>query len=256
MCTLVLGLALDRRWPVIVAANRDELLARPAEGWGLRDPVGAGLRAATPLDLEAGGTWIGLSSRGVFAGLTNFHLRPGEAPDRSRRSRGELVPLALSHAGAAQAAEAVRTLDASRWNPFHLVVADGRGGFLWWYDGEEQGLSRLEPGLHVVTERDREGRGVRGDRLRARWPADPTLPLLRGLLTDHGDGPARRGAAAVAGADAATCLHGDPVYGTRSSAVLRLAPELAASDLWVAEGRPCVTPHLDRADLLLALSRA
>ena len=252
MCTLVLGLELDRRWPVIVAANRDELLARPAEGWAVRGG-GDGPRSATPIDLEAGGTWIGVSARGIFAGLTNFHLRPGEVPDRSRRSRGELVPLALSRASAASAAEAVRALDASRWNPFHLVVTDGRDGWLWWYDGEEQGLERLEPGLHVVTERDREGRGARGDRVRARWPADPTLPLLRGLLVDHGDGAARRGGAS---AEAATCLHGDPVYGTRSSAILRLASDLASSDLWVAEGRPCNTPHEDRSELLVSLSRA
>jgi hypothetical protein len=47
----------------------------------------------------------------------------------------------------------------------------------------------------------------------------------------------------------------DPAYGTRSSAVLRLAPDLAASDLFVADGRPCLAPLEDRSDLLAALAR-
>ncbi len=53
----------------------------------------------------------------------------------------------------------------------------------------------------------------------------------------------------------ATCIHMDPVYGTRSSAVLRLAADLAASELYAADGRPCTAPLEDRSDLLAALAR-
>jgi hypothetical protein len=48
----------------------------------------------------------------------------------------------------------------------------------------------------------------------------------------------------------------DPLYGTRSSAILRLAPELAASELYTTETRPCLAPHEDRSALLQALARA
>jgi len=246
VCTLALGFRLDRRWPVLVAANRDEHLDRPTEGWALRGGASGEALRATPLDRRAGGTWIGVSARGVFAGLTNHYLRFDGYPDPTRRSRGELVERALAAPGAAAAAEALRPLDPALWNPFHLVVADSEGAFLLWYDGEERGLLELGPGLHVVTEIDREGRGARGDLIRARWPADPTLPRLRDLLVQHG---------ALPPASAATCIHGDPLYGTRSSAILRLAPDLAASELYVAEARPCIAPHEDRSDLLLALSR-
>jgi len=47
----------------------------------------------------------------------------------------------------------------------------------------------------------------------------------------------------------------DPHYGTRSSAVLRLAASLAHSELFASAGAPCVTPLDDRAALLAALSR-
>ncbi len=248
MCTLALGLHLDRRWPVLVAANRDEHLDRPSEGWALRvlrEGQPGSVRAAMPLDRQAGGTWIGVSARGVFAGVTNHYVRFDGYPDPSRRSRGELVPLALTAGSAAEAAQALRPLDAARWNPFHLLVADARGAILWWYDGEEQGLEELGPGLHVVTESDREGRGARAEWLRARWPADPSLPRLRELLTHHGAPPP---------GGPATCIHGDPLYGTRSSAILRLAPDLGASELYVAESRPCTAPHENRSELLVALS--
>ena len=52
-----------------------------------------------------------------------------------------------------------------------------------------------------------------------------------------------------------TCIHLDPQYGTRSSAILRLAATLAASDLLVTSGRPCTTPLESRADLLATLAR-
>jgi uncharacterized protein with NRDE domain len=264
MCTLVLGFQLDRRWPIVVAANRDEQLDRPSEGWALRGrehaaPGGTGWPAcAAPRDLQAGGTWIGVSSSGVFAGVTNHFVRLGWKPDPTRRSRGDLVPLALAQASAAAAAEVLGASDAALWNPFHLVIADARAAFLWWYDGEEQGLAPLDPGLHVVTERDREGRGARAERIRARWPADPSLPRLRELLVHHGDGSGGGGIdelVRVLDRGDATCIHGDPVYGTRSSAILRLTPDLATGELYAAESHPCTAPHEDRSELLLALAR-
>ncbi|HYD39629.1 MAG TPA: NRDE family protein [Anaeromyxobacter sp.] len=264
MCTLVLGYQLDRRWPIVVAANRDEQLDRPSEGWAVRGPAAAGLGripwpvCAAPLDVQAGGTWVGVSARGLFAGVTNHFVRLGWKPDRTRRSRGDLVPLALAAGSAADAARSLAALDAAAWNPFHLLVADAAAAFLWWYDGEEQGMTPLDPGLHVVTERDREGRGPRAERLRARWPAEPSLPRLRELLVHHGDAAPGGGVdelLRVLDRGDATCIHGDPVYGTRSSAILRLARDLAASDLLVAEARPCVTPHEDRSELLVALAR-
>jgi uncharacterized protein with NRDE domain len=245
MCTLALGVGLDRRWPLVLAANRDERLGRPSEGWALRTGPG-GVRYAAPADLRAGGTWIGVSARGAVAAVTNYHAPLEWYPDLDRRSRGELIGLALAAGGAGEAAAALRPLEAARWNPFHLAVADRDAAFLWWYDGEASGLEPLLPGLHVITERTRDGRDPRGERVRARWPAEPAVARLRELLTLH---------AAPGDGEAGTCIHGDPLYGTRSSTILRLAPELAASELYAADARPCTAPHEDRSALLVALAR-
>jgi uncharacterized protein with NRDE domain len=246
MCTLAVAIRTDPRWPLVVAANRDERLHRAAEGWALRE-TSNGVRYAAPRDAVANGTWIGVSARGVFAAVTNYHAPVEWYPDPDRRSRGELVPLAISAPSAEAARAALASEPAARWNPFHLVVADGRDAFLWWYDGESAGLEPLAPGLHVVTESSRTGEGRRGDLVRARWPLDGSPSRLRDLLTVH--------AGAVA-PEAATCIHGDPAYGTRSSTVLRLASGLAVSELLVADGRPCTSPLEDRSGLLASLARS
>ncbi len=241
MCTLAVSLGTDRRWSLVVAANRDERLGRPAEGWALRQGAD-GLRYAAPRDLLAGGTWIGISAGGLFAGVTNFHA-PDHPADPSRSSRGELVPLALAGGSVAGARRALSSLAASRYNPFHLVVADRESALLWWFDGETAGLETLGKGLHLVTENSPLGRCPRGETVRAGWPVDHSLAGLRRLLSVHA-GPAR----------VPTCIHAEPVYGTRSSAVLRIAPSLAHSELYATAGAPCVTPLEDHSHLLGALA--
>jgi uncharacterized protein with NRDE domain len=240
MCTLAVAFQIDRRWPLVVAANRDERLGRAAEGWDIRQPTG-GPRCAAPRDLLAGGTWIGVSALGVFAAVTNYHL-PSGSPDPKRRSRGELVGKALRHATASEAREALLREPAASYNPFHLIVADATRAFLWRYDGEDAAAEDLVPGLHVVTEHAPDDSGPRGAMVRSRWPLDQDVNRLRQLLTVHGPGPG------------ATCIHADPFYGTRSAAVLRLAASLAASELYAADGRPCVSPFEDRSRLLAALA--
>lgn len=243
MCTLAVALGADRRWPVVVAANRDERLGRPAEGWALRALPG-GRRYAAPRDAEAGGTWIGVSAHGAVAALTNYHAPHDWYPDPARRSRGDLVPLALAAPGAAVARQALARLDPAAFNPFHLLVADAAGAFLWWYDGERSGWETLGPGLHLVTEGSPHGLGLRGELVRARWPVDLSPGRLQEVLTLH-DPPH----------PAPTCIHQDPRYGTRSAAVLRLPRDLAHADLYAGDGRPCTTPLTDHSSLLAALAR-
>jgi hypothetical protein len=109
----------------VLAANRDELRDRPARPparhWPDRAEVVAGL------DLEAGGSWLGINDHDVVAGVLN---RPGTlGPAAGKRSRGELVLEALDHADAAAAAHALRALDPDAYRPFNLVIADNRDAF-------------------------------------------------------------------------------------------------------------------------------
>jgi hypothetical protein len=125
MCTLVLMRRPGSAWPLLVAANRDELSSRPARPPGRHWPDRADVVAG--LDLQAGGSWLGINDHGVVAGVLN---RVGTlGPAAGKRSRGELVLEALDHADAAAAAAALVDLDPDAYRPFNLIVADVQSAF-------------------------------------------------------------------------------------------------------------------------------
>lgn len=92
MC--LIGFALDDhpRFALVLAANRDELFARPAAaaGWWPDAPDVFGGR-----DLDGGGSWLAVSRRGRVAAVTNYRQSMSErlALDDGtiRPSRGRLV---------------------------------------------------------------------------------------------------------------------------------------------------------------------
>src|SRR6516165_1978614 len=135
MCTLVILRRPEHRWPMLIGANRDEMIDRPwrAPGrhWADRPEVVAGL------DLLAGGSWLGINDWGVAAAVLNREGSLGPMP--GRRSRGELVLEALDHADAAAAAGALADLDPASYRSFNLIVADDRDGF-WLCHGGGAGV--------------------------------------------------------------------------------------------------------------------
>ncbi len=125
MCTVVTLFRPGHNWPLIIAANRDEMADRPWKGparhWDDRDNVVAGL------DILAGGTWMGLNDYGVTACVLNRRGTLGPAP--GLRSRGELPLEALDHADAETAAEALSHIDSAAYRPFNMVIADAHSAF-------------------------------------------------------------------------------------------------------------------------------
>lgn len=153
MCTLIVLYRPEHPWPVLIAANRDEMLARPwrppARHWSDRPQVIAGL------DELGGGSWFGLNDDGVAAGVMN---RAGTlGPASGKRSRGELVLEALDHADAKTAAEALSHLNPAAYRAFNLVVADAEG--VHWLRHTESKHDRIErkalsPGISMLTAHD------------------------------------------------------------------------------------------------------
>src|SRR5689334_11317830 len=117
MCTVVLLIRPNHAWPLLLAANRDEMLERawdpPAAHWPEQPDLIAGR------DRTGGGTWMGINRHGVVAAVLN---RPGSlGPAAGKQSRGELPLLALAHSSAADAAAAIGATDASAWRSYNLV---------------------------------------------------------------------------------------------------------------------------------------
>ena len=109
MCTLAAYCGLFAEAPLVVAANRDELLQRPtATPSLLRDQPP---RAFGGRDLQAGGTWLGVSETGLVVGMLN--RQSSVPPDPARRSRGQLCLDLLTVRTAADAETALQHAVAS-----------------------------------------------------------------------------------------------------------------------------------------------
>ena len=175
MCTLVILRRPEHDWPVVIGANRDEMIGRPAlppaRHWPDRPEIVAGQ------DLLAGGSWLGVNDWGVAAAILNRHGSLGPAP--GQRSRGELVLEALDHSDAVAAAEALSHLEPRAYRSFNLIVADNRDGFWLRHDGGDRieaypipdGLSLIDSGeLNQPNNRRVE---IASPLFRAAAPPDP-----------------------------------------------------------------------------------
>jgi uncharacterized protein with NRDE domain len=119
MCLILVAWQAHPGYPLLVAANRDEFYARrtaSADFWPESPQVLAGR------DLEAGGTWLGITRQGRFAALTNYRDPSSHKPQAP--SRGKLVADFLRGKDSIDAY--LDTLDATAYNGFNLLLGDGK----------------------------------------------------------------------------------------------------------------------------------
>src|SRR3990167_1201319 len=140
MCLIVLAWRVRPDFQLIVAANRDEYHARPAERagfWKDHPSILAGR------DLEAKGSWMGVSRTGRFAAVTNYR---GGRDANAKKSRGALVTrFLLSDSSSKTFAENTKNTQDG-FSGFNLLVADRDE--LWWLSNRDGGSRRLEPGIY------------------------------------------------------------------------------------------------------------
>ena len=192
MCLLLFALDAHPRHRLVVAANRDEFTDRPAAplGWWADAPdVLAGR------DLEANGTWMGVTRAGRWAALTNVRdpKNPRPAGLRSaRRSRGALVADFLGGAETAEAAARRVFAERDTYDGFNLVLRDGASA--WAVSTRTDRPARLGPGVYGLSNDVLDTpwpKVVRGKAaLRATLEADPVpLDALLDLLRDDRPAP-------------------------------------------------------------------
>lgn len=244
MCSVIILRRPDHPWPLLLAANRDELWSRvsrpPGRHWHDRPELVAGL------DEEAGGSWLGLNDWGVLATVLNREGTLG--PAALKRSRGELVLDALDHADAKEAAEALRHVDGSAFRPFNLILADNRDAF--WLRHEAEGdrvvVVPLPVGLSMIASRDLNDPSTpRIARYRHLFECSAIPDPDKGPAGDWSDWELLLGARAGKGQEPreAMCVVTDGDYGTVSSSLVALPADAGRRPIWLhAEGRPGETP--------------
>lgn len=143
MCLIVF--AWQPRQPVqlVVAANRDEFHERPSQPlapWTEMPELIAGR------DLQAGGTWMGMTLDGRFAALTNIRC-PGQIA--GPRSRGELPERYLRGQFSPEVYLSQLQAQRSDYAGFNLLVGDTQS--LWHLNSQEGMPRRLEPGIYGLS---------------------------------------------------------------------------------------------------------
>ena len=242
MCTLAIYFKVFSNYPVVIAANRDEFFDRPAS-----PPIviAHAPEVVAGKDLKAGGTWLGMNSHGLIAGLLNRRSEPSTAV--ALRSRGLLCLEALGFARAADAADYVARQSGSNYNYFNLLIASREQAFVAYNRNGEIELCELDPGLHLLTNLDVDDFecpkiSAAFDHFAAfayeagRTPESLMMrQQLAQLLADHATQLDPR-----SGRMNSLCLHLDG-YGTRSASMIFLGAKPGQLEHFFAEGPPCST---------------
>lgn len=140
MCLIVFSWQPTSHQPLLLLANRDEMHARPSAAlaqWSDQPSIYAGR------DLEAGGTWLGITEQGRFAALTN--IRDMSLPLGSQ-SRGALVSDYLASQQTPHAYLQQVATQLSQYSGFNLLVGDLQS--IWYLSSTQPRPIRLTPGVY------------------------------------------------------------------------------------------------------------
>lgn len=172
MCLIAFAIGASQRWPLVIASNRDEFFDRPTLPLG-RWHTSTGQEIISGRDLRAGGTWLGMTTGGRVAFLTNVReAQSGSAPC----SRGELVTRWLEHTGTAGDFVLALQQDFAAYGGFNLVLGDFQRNAWMWLTNRHAASSTLhaqplEPGVYCISNAS----------LNTPWPK--TI-ALQGVLAD------------------------------------------------------------------------
>jgi len=154
MCILFIANNIREDYPLIIAANRDEFHARPtapSQFWNENPNLLAGR------DLEARGTWMGVTRNGKIAALTN--VRQPDNIKQNAVSRGELVVNWLLSTSDNSASAHATTLHATReqYSGYNLVfgqITEQGTGNLSVYNNANNTLHTIEEGVIGLSNAD------------------------------------------------------------------------------------------------------
>jgi len=144
MCLIVFANNVNPKYKLIFAANRDEFYNRPSEQadyWTEHPDLLAGK------DLQAGGTWMGITKQGKFAAITNFRDLKNQRTDAPSRGNLTLDFLTSDISPDEYFNKLKPTLN--NFNGFNLLL--GSVDELFYFSNKTEGLQKLEVGIHGIS---------------------------------------------------------------------------------------------------------
>lgn len=148
MCLLLIAYQQHPRYPLILLANRDEFYRRPtapAHLWE-DDAITAGR------DLEAGGTWLGITPNGRVAAVTNIR-EPGTPEPSGVLSRGEIPVNFLRGSQTPERYSSALTgaTNGTRYRGFNALLFDYRAKEPLVCAGNRHAPFAMTPGVHGIS---------------------------------------------------------------------------------------------------------
>lgn len=144
MCLLLVSYKTHPRYKYIIAANRDEFYKRPASPANFWDDE-PNLLAGK--DLQAGGTWLGITKEGRFSAITNY--RDMKAVKDNAPSRGELVANFLKGSDSPSGFSKELLSSADLYNGYNLLFADKQS--FNYFSNQTKKLLMLSPGIYGLS---------------------------------------------------------------------------------------------------------
>jgi uncharacterized protein with NRDE domain len=144
MCLIFISIQQHPDYRLIIAANRDEFYNRQtaaADFWK-DNPMILGGR-----DLQANGTWLGVTRSGRISLLTNY--RDPANINANAPSRGRLVSDYLGSKADPEEYLSEILKKGKQYNGFNLLVGSADG--MWYYSNYSEGIKKLSPGLHGLS---------------------------------------------------------------------------------------------------------
>jgi uncharacterized protein with NRDE domain len=146
MCLIAIAWKEHPRYALALIANRDEFHARPTAPAGF-DPDAATVYGGR--DLQAGGSWLQVSTRGRLAAVTN--VRDGRNPEAvAPRSRGALVRDFVRGDGSATVSVARLAPVATEHGRYNLLTWDG-DALIFATNHPEVFSKPVCPGIHAMS---------------------------------------------------------------------------------------------------------
>ena len=148
MCTLFIHRSKNSDWPILIANNRDEYLARTfkSPGYHWNNNIFAGK------DISKGGSWLGLNENGLCAAILN--RASNELKNKNLNSRGKIIIDILNKSDAKSALKYIESSFKKDTRFFNLFISDYKNAFWIKYDQNEFKSFVVPYGFSIIDNYD------------------------------------------------------------------------------------------------------